>query len=140
MKKKSHSRGRLRAKVQEQRGRQGVGFSRKPQGAKSRKSCEVGSRKISGEFPKPLTWDITEVPSEEHEEGVPSYDVEDWGKKQFVEKATERRYITKVIVAIWFCFAVICVARFAFTGDGSSLIAPVLVSGPLSVVLKFYYG
>lgn len=89
----------------------------------------------------PLTWDIKDVSLGGYEENPPSFKIEAWRKElEFIEKVTVRHYVTPTVMTVWLVFALICLVRFAFTGDGSSLIAPVLLSEPVSVILKYYYG
>lgn len=136
----SHNRGRPRAKVQGQRSRQvrDVITTRKDS---LFERAETNSRKVSSTSFNPPPWGIKEVPLDEYEGNPPNYKITDWRKEpEFLEKALMRRYITLAVLAVWLGFALICVIRFAFTGDGVQLAAPVLLSKPLSVILEFYYG
>jgi hypothetical protein len=100
------------------------------------------------ELPKPF--DIRRTSSQEQALDS-SGRIEDWREEleilvkireelEIREKAKIRPHITGIIVSLWTSFAVVCIIRFAFTGDALPLVTPALLSGPLSIILMFYYG
>jgi hypothetical protein len=94
------------------------------------------------DFPEPQPFEVGEIPPEEYEENLESIGtVKDWREQlEFLEKAKMRPYITGTVVSVWTSFLVACIVRFVITGDALPLVTPVLLSGPLSVILWFYYG
>ena len=112
----------------------------KGKGGKSGKNtmAPVSQKKL----PDLQPFDVEEVHPKEYEENVSSSGkIEDWREKlEFLEKKKIRGYITGAVVTLWTSFALICIIRFAFTGDALPLVAPALLSQPLCVILKFYYG
>jgi hypothetical protein len=99
-----------------------------------------GARPRSYSLPRPF--DIREVqPEEEEEDPENAGSIEDWKEQlELLEKAKARTFITKAVVALWASYAVVCVAKFAFTGDAFPLVAPALLSEPLCIILRYYYG
>lgn len=93
-------------------------------------------------YSQPRLFDIREVQPEEYEEDPEDTgSIEDWKEQlELLEKAKARTFITKTVVALWASYAVVCVAKFALTGDAFPLVAPALLSEPLCIILRHYYG
>jgi len=100
----------------------------------------------------PRPFEIGWVPPQEYEEALESPgSIEDWRKElenlarareelELREKAKIRPHITGIVVSLWTSFTIVCIIRFAFTGDALPLVMPAVLSGPLSTILMFYYG
>jgi hypothetical protein len=142
---KSHNRRRSRTYLQGQRSRQSIVRVSTSEKSKEKRPTPQMSGADSRKAPKikgPQSIDIRGGSGEDIDEFLPSEGrIEDWGKEfEFRQKAKMRERFATAMLVMWIGFVAICLTRFAFTGDDLQLAAPVILSEPLSVVLKYYFG
>jgi len=142
---KSHNRGRSRSYLQGQRHRQSD--LRVSSAFSSKEKCSTpqepgADSRTAPKIKGPQSFDVRGGAGEDIDEILPSEGrIEDWGKElEFQQRAKMRERFATAMLVMWIGFVVICLTRFAFTGDDLQLAAPVILSEPLSVVLKYYFG
>lgn len=65
--------------------------------------------------------------------------VKAWQQRELSEKAKIRPYITSAVILLWFISTTVSALSGLTTGNFLLIVPPILIIGPLYIVLKFYY-
>lgn len=90
-------------------------------------------------LPEELDVEDVKDPSEETDI-VYAGNIEEWKLLEFSEKARMRPYITSAVILVWTIGIMISAVNFLKTGNFLLFTPPALITYPLYIVLKFYYG
>src|SRR5258708_3650275 len=94
------------------------------------------------EISLPEDFDLEEVftTSSETSDIVYAGVVETWRELEFTEKAKARPYITGIVLSVWAIGIAVSAFRLLITGNFLLIIPSALISAPLYIILKFYFG